>query len=68
MREVVRAWNSVGVRRMQITDLYFSWWLRPGKVHTLVAGNLTRTYVVYAPKGHDLKKPLPLVLASTGPR
>lgn len=51
---------------MRLTDLYFSWWLRPGKVHTLVVGGLTRTYVVHAPKGHDLKTPLPVVLALHG--
>src|SRR5688500_12643184 len=48
---------------MRITDLYFSWWLRPGKVRTVVVGGLNRTYVVHAPKGHDLKTPLTLVLA-----
>jgi polyhydroxybutyrate depolymerase len=51
---------------MRLTDLYFSWWLRPGKVHTLVVGGLTRTYVVHAPKGHDLKTPLPVVVALHG--
>ena len=51
---------------MRLTDLYFSWWLRPGKVRTLVVGGLTRTYVVHAPKGHDPKTPLPVVLALHG--
>ena len=51
---------------MRLTDLYFSWWLRPGKVRTLVVGGLTRTYVVHAPKGNDLKTPLPVVLALHG--
>ena len=53
---------------MRITDIYFSLWLRPGKVRTLVVGGLTRTYVVHVPKGHDLKTPLPVVLALHGPR
>ena len=51
---------------MRITDLYFSWWLRPGMVRTLVVGGLNRTYVVHAPKGHDPKTPLPVVLALHG--
>lgn len=51
---------------MRITDLYFSLWLRPGKARTLVVGGLTRTYVVHVPKGHDLKTPLPVVLALHG--
>ena len=53
---------------MRVTDLYFSWWLRPGIVRTLVVGNLNRTYVVHAPKGYDLKTPLPVVLALHGAR
>ena len=51
---------------MRLSDLYFSWWLRPGKVRTVVVGGLTRTYVVHVPKGHDLKRPLPVVLALHG--
>ena len=51
---------------MRLTDLYFSWWLRPGKVRTLVVGGLNRTYVVHVPKGHNLKTPLPVVLALHG--
>jgi polyhydroxybutyrate depolymerase len=51
---------------MRITDIYFSWWLRPGTVRTLVAGGLTRTYVVHVPTGHDLKTPVPVVLALHG--
>jgi polyhydroxybutyrate depolymerase len=51
---------------MRITDLYFSWWLRPGKVRTLVVGGLNRTYVVHAPKGHALTTPRPVVLALHG--
>ncbi len=58
--------KKAGVRRMRITDLYFSWWLRPGRARNLVVGGLTRTYVVYAPTGHDLKTPLPVVLALHG--
>jgi len=51
---------------MRLSNLYFSWWLRPGKVRNLSVGGLARTYVVHAPKGHDLKKPLPVVLALHG--
>lgn len=51
---------------MRLSDLYFSWWLRPGKVHTLVVGGSTRTYIVHVPMGHDLKTPLPVVLALHG--
>jgi polyhydroxybutyrate depolymerase len=53
---------------MRITDLYFSWWLRPGIVRTLVGGGLNRIYVVHAPKGYDPKTPLPVVLALHGAR
>jgi polyhydroxybutyrate depolymerase len=51
---------------MRITDLYFSWWLRPGKTRTLAAGGLSRSYVVHVPEGHDQKTPMPLVLALHG--
>jgi polyhydroxybutyrate depolymerase len=51
---------------MRITDLYFSWWLRPGKSRTLTVGGLKRTYLVHVPKGHDQKTPLPVVLALHG--
>jgi polyhydroxybutyrate depolymerase len=51
---------------MRITDLYFSWWLRPGKTRTLTAGGLKRTYVVHVPEGHDRKTPMPVVLALHG--
>jgi polyhydroxybutyrate depolymerase len=51
---------------MWITNLYFSWWLRPGKVRTLVANGLNRTYLVHVPKAADSKTPLPLVLALHG--
>ncbi len=51
---------------MRITDLYFSWWLRPGKTRTLAAGGLSRTYVVHVPKGHDQETPMPVVLALHG--
>ena len=51
---------------MRITDLYFSWWLRPGKTRTLTVGGLNRTYVVHVPKGHDPKTPMPVVLALHG--
>jgi polyhydroxybutyrate depolymerase len=51
---------------MRITDLYFSWWLRPGKTRTLAVGGLNRTYLVHVPQGHDQKTPLPVVLALHG--
>ena len=51
---------------MRFTDFYFSWWLRPGKVRTLIVGGVSRSYIVHAPKGHDLKSPLPVVLALHG--
>src|SRR3954468_19929969 len=51
---------------MRITDLYFSWWLHPGKSRTLIAGGLNRTYLVHVPKGDDQKTPLPVVLALHG--
>jgi len=51
---------------MRITDLYVSSWLRPGKVRSLVLGGFNRTYVVHAPIGHDLKTPMPVVLALHG--
>lgn len=51
---------------MRLSDLYFSRWLRPGATRSLKVGGLTRTYVVHAPKGHDLKTPLPVVLALHG--
>ena len=40
---------------MRLSDLYFSWWLRPGATRSLSVGGLNRSYVVHAPKGHDPK-------------
>jgi polyhydroxybutyrate depolymerase len=51
---------------MRITDLYFSWWLRPGKTRTRLVGGLNRTYLVHVPEGHDQKTPIPVVLALHG--
>jgi polyhydroxybutyrate depolymerase len=51
---------------MRITDLYFSWWLRPGTPRTLTVGGLNRTYVVHVPEGHDQEHPMPVVLALHG--
>ena len=51
---------------MRLSDLYFSWWLRPGTTRSLKVGGLDRTYVVHVPKGHDLNTPLPVVLALHG--
>jgi polyhydroxybutyrate depolymerase len=51
---------------MRPSDLYFSWWRRPGTVRSLVVGGLQRSYVVHAPKGHDQATPLPVVLALHG--
>lgn len=30
---------------MRITDLYFSWWLRPGTVRTLVVGGVFAVFI-----------------------
>jgi len=51
---------------MRITNLYFSWWLRPGKTRTLTTGGLNRTYLVHVPEGYDQKTPMPVVLALHG--
>jgi len=51
---------------MNITNLYFSWWLRPGKTRTLTVDGLERTYVVHTPNGLDSKTPTPVVLALHG--
>jgi polyhydroxybutyrate depolymerase len=51
---------------MRFTDLYFSWWLRPGAVRSLVVGGRKRTYVVHIPDGRDLTGPVPVVLALHG--
>src|ERR1700679_3563436 len=51
---------------MRLSDLYFSWWLRPGKIRTITAAGLSRTYVVHVPDGHDQKTPMPVVLALHG--
>jgi polyhydroxybutyrate depolymerase len=51
---------------MRMTDLYFSWWLRPGAARTLAVGGRKRTYVVHLPKGHDPQTPMPVVLALHG--
>src|ERR1700722_11882219 len=51
---------------MRITDLYFSWWLRPGKIRKLTVAGLSREYVVHVPEGHDQKTPMPVVLALHG--
>jgi polyhydroxybutyrate depolymerase len=55
-----------GEQPMRITDLYFSWWLHPGKIRTLSVGGLNRTYLVHVPEGHDPKTPMPVVLALHG--
>ncbi len=51
---------------MRISDLYFSWWLRPGKTRTLQVGGLNRTYLVHLPEGHNQENPTPVVLALHG--
>jgi polyhydroxybutyrate depolymerase len=51
---------------LRITDLYFSWWLRPGILRSLVVGGLNRNYVVHVPKGLNPKTPMPVVLALHG--
>jgi polyhydroxybutyrate depolymerase len=51
---------------MRITDLYFSWWLRPGKPRSLSVGGLNRTYLVHVPERHGPKTPMPVVLALHG--
>ena len=51
---------------MRITDLYFSWWLHPGRPGTLTVGGLNRTYLVHVPEGHDPRTPMPVVLALHG--
>jgi polyhydroxybutyrate depolymerase len=51
---------------MRITDLYFSWWLRPGKTLTLTVGGLIRTSIVRVPNSHDQSTPMPVVLALHG--
>lgn len=51
---------------MRLSDLYFSWWLRPGTTRSLKVGGLDRSYVVHVPKGHSPKSPLPVVLALHG--
>jgi polyhydroxybutyrate depolymerase len=51
---------------MRLSDVYFSWWLRPGATRSLKVGGLSRSYVVHAPKGHDPTMSLPVVLALHG--
>jgi polyhydroxybutyrate depolymerase len=51
---------------MRPSDLYFSWWRRPGIIRSLVVGGLQRSYVVRLPKGHEQATPLPVVLALHG--
>jgi poly(3-hydroxybutyrate) depolymerase len=51
---------------MPISDLYFSWWLRPGTTRSIIVGGMTRSYIVHVPKDHDQKTPLPVVLALHG--
>jgi polyhydroxybutyrate depolymerase len=51
---------------MRISNLFFSWWLRPGKVWTLVAGGRKRSYFVHVPGGREPQTPLPVVLALHG--
>lgn len=51
---------------MWITNLFFWWLLRPGKIRRLNVGGLNRTYFVHVPKGYEPKKPMPVVLALHG--
>jgi polyhydroxybutyrate depolymerase len=51
---------------MRITDLYFSWWLRPGATRSITVGGLNRTYVVHVPNDHDQKSLMSVVLALHG--
>jgi polyhydroxybutyrate depolymerase len=51
---------------MRISNLYFSWWLRPGTTRSLTVSGLNRNYVVHVPKGYELNTPLPVVLALHG--
>src|SRR5208282_3536679 len=51
---------------MRLSDLYFSWWLRPGTTCFITAGGLKRSYIVHLPNGHDPQTPMPVVLALHG--
>jgi polyhydroxybutyrate depolymerase len=51
---------------MRLSDLYFSWWLRPGESRSLTVGGLNRTYLVHVPEGYDRNTPTPVVLALHG--
>jgi polyhydroxybutyrate depolymerase len=51
---------------MRLSDLYFSWWLRPGATRSIIVGGMTRSYLVHVPKDHAQKTPLPVVLALHG--
>src|SRR5262249_31621671 len=58
--------DSGGQQRMSFTNLYFSWWLRPGATRSITVGGLNRSYIVHVPKGYDQKSPMPVVLALHG--
>jgi polyhydroxybutyrate depolymerase len=51
---------------MWLYDLYFSWWLRPGKTHSLVVADRKRTYLVHTPPKYNPKEPVAVVLALHG--
>jgi polyhydroxybutyrate depolymerase len=51
---------------MRLSDLYFSWWLRPGTTCFITAGGVKRSYIVHLPNGHDPQTPMPVVLALHG--
>jgi polyhydroxybutyrate depolymerase len=51
---------------MWLMNLYFSWWLRPGATRSITVGGMSRSYIVHAPKGHDQRTQMPVVLALHG--
>ncbi len=51
---------------MGIKELAFRLWSRPGRYRSLTVGGRERTYYFRALKGHDPKRPAPVVLALHG--
>jgi polyhydroxybutyrate depolymerase len=51
---------------MGLSNLYFSWWHRAGKIRSVSVGGLNRTYAVHVPRDRAADTPLPVVVALHG--
>jgi polyhydroxybutyrate depolymerase len=51
---------------MRLTNYYFTWFFRPGRVRRLIVDGRTRSYFVHLPQGHDNRSAMPVVVALHG--